>query len=173
MLKMPNYFLSSFSYALPFFIFTCCWAGGSFPHHFPDIPESCWPRVVRARHVFGSVSGAADVGAYLISSITGAPTSQSNSTTQGASVLVVLTGTPCWWSCFTKSHESYSGSAAATVTGTDGIKGDLYGARLFFFYGTQWKIKSLYIFLIEKFEKLQQRHETHQHICCPQRCPQM
>lgn len=70
-----------------------------------------WGRL-SATHIL-SVSGAADVSAYLISLITGAPTSQCNSTTQGASVLLVLTGTPWWWNCFTKSHKSYSGSASA------------------------------------------------------------
>lgn len=56
--------------------------------------------------------GDADVSAYLISLITGAPTSQCNSATQGASVLLVLTDTPCWWKCFTKSHKSYRGSVS-------------------------------------------------------------
>lgn len=72
-----------------------------------------------APHVPGG-SGAADVSEYLISLITGAPASQCNSITQGASVLLVLTGTPCWRKCFTKSHKSYSGLAAASITGGGG-----------------------------------------------------
>lgn len=81
------------------------------PQQLPKtLPATGRPSAV---HVL-SVSGVADVCAYLISLITGAPTSQCNSATQGASVLLVLTGTPWWWNCFTKSHKSYCGWAAAS-----------------------------------------------------------
>lgn len=92
-----------------------------FPQHFLDNSLNCQLQVSRVHYTFGR-SGATDVSAYLISLITGAPTSQCNSPTQGASVLLVLAGTSCWQNCFTKSHKSYSDSTAGSRTGSRNIK---------------------------------------------------